>query len=61
MRDRWGAKRPCRYALLGLAPGSLCENDYDCARCEVDQRMVERAGGRHPVMLLLDALEGELA
>lgn len=54
LRDRWGQARPCRYALLGLAPGSICENDYACATCEVDQAMIERAGGRHPVMLLLE-------
>jgi predicted molibdopterin-dependent oxidoreductase YjgC len=54
LRGRWGAERPCRYALLGLATGSVCENDYQCARCEVDQGMIDRAGGRHPIMLLLD-------
>jgi bidirectional [NiFe] hydrogenase diaphorase subunit len=53
LRERWGAERPCRYALLGLATGSVCENDYQCARCELDQRLIDRAGGRHPVVLLL--------
>jgi NADH dehydrogenase/NADH:ubiquinone oxidoreductase subunit G len=54
LRERWGSERPCRYALLGLATGSVCENDYQCARCELDQRLVDRAGGRHPVVLLLE-------
>jgi NADH dehydrogenase/NADH:ubiquinone oxidoreductase subunit G len=53
LRLRWGAERPCRHALLGLAVGSVCENDYQCARCEVDQRLIDRAGGRHPVILKL--------
>ena len=61
MKDRWGAQRPCRYALMGLAPGSVCENNYDCARCEVDQSMVARAGGRHPIMLMLEAEKGTKA
>ncbi len=53
LRLRWGAERPCRYALMGLAPGSVCERDYQCARCEVDQRMLDLAGGRHPIVLKL--------
>jgi predicted molibdopterin-dependent oxidoreductase YjgC len=54
MKERWGERRPCRYALMGLTPGALCENDYECWRCEVDQRMVDRAGDRHPVFLKLE-------
>lgn len=54
-RARWGSARPCRFALLGLAPGSVCEHDHQCWRCEVEQRLVDRAGGRHPVMLLLES------
>jgi len=54
LKERWGERRPCRYALMGLTPGALCENDYECWRCEVDQRMVDRAGGRHPVFLKLE-------
>lgn len=59
LRSRWGHSRPCRYALLGLLPGTVCENDYDCSRCEVDQRLVDAAGGRHPVTLLLDAEQAD--
>lgn len=51
LRGRFGAERPCRYALMGLTPGAVCENDYQCWRCEVDQRMVDRAGDRHPIFL----------
>ena len=54
LKQRWGERRPCRYALMGLTPGALCENDYECWRCEVDQRMVDRAGGRHPAFLKLE-------
>jgi NADH dehydrogenase/NADH:ubiquinone oxidoreductase 75 kD subunit (chain G) len=53
LRQAWGAERPCRYALMGLAPGTLCENDYACGRCEFDQRMIDRAAGEHPVFLKL--------
>ena len=51
LRDRWGEERPCRYALMGLVPGAPCVNDYECRACEVDQRMIDRAGGTHPVFL----------
>ncbi len=52
--DAWGKSRPCRYALMGLAPGSICENNYECSSCQVDQSMIDRAGGRHPAILLLE-------
>jgi len=55
LRSRWGDERPCRHALLGLLPGTVCPRDYRCADCEVDHQMFERAGGRHPAMLLVDA------
>ena len=58
-KARWGAERPCRYNLMGLLPGTVCENDYRCARCEVDRRMLRRAGGRHPALLSLRATEGK--
>jgi NADH dehydrogenase/NADH:ubiquinone oxidoreductase subunit G len=54
LKDKWGQVRPCRFSLMGLAPGSLCENDYQCKNCEVDQNMIDRAAGRHPVFLLLE-------
>ena len=53
LRQAWSAERPCRYALMGLAPGTVCENDYACGRCEFDQRMIDRAAGDHPVFLKL--------
>jgi len=44
--------RVCRYSLLGLLPGAVCDNDYDCASCSLDRRMFELAQGRHPAFLL---------
>ena len=57
-RGRWGHERPCRYSLMDLVPGATCENDYRCDRCEVDQRMVDRAHPRHPVFLARGQLRG---
>jgi len=49
---RQEGERPCRYALMGLLPGALCDNDYDCVRCSLDRRMFELAQGMHPAFLL---------
>lgn len=57
LKARWGAERPCRYNLMGLLPGTACENDYRCARCEVDRRMQRRARGRHPALMTLGPVE----
>jgi ferredoxin len=51
LRQRWGQERPCRYALLGLVPSSVCPHDYRCSTCQVDHEMFELAGGRHPAFL----------
>jgi bidirectional [NiFe] hydrogenase diaphorase subunit len=57
-KERFGEERLCRYARMGLLPATLCENDYRCARCEVDQRMVDRAKGQHPIFLKKENLGG---
>ena len=57
-KEQWGEDRPCRYALMGLTPGALCIHDYACRSCEVDQRMFDRAGGRHPVFLRVEEGRG---
>jgi len=49
LRERPATQRPCRYNLMGVMPGALCPNDYDCARCEVDQRFFEASRPHHPV------------
>ncbi len=59
LKDRWGESRPCRYALMGLTPGARCENDYRCWQCEVDQKMIDRAGGLHPVFLAHGSVKRE--
>lgn len=37
--ERAGPDRLCRYALLGLTPGAVCPNGYQCWRCDVEQRI----------------------
>jgi len=49
LRKSPATARECRYALMGLMPGALCPNNYDCARCEVDQRLVAATRPHHPV------------
>ncbi len=51
LRSAWGERRRCRYALLGILPGALCESDYRCAVCEIDQRMFALAFPWHPAFL----------
>jgi len=52
-----GSRRPCRYALMGLVPGAICANDYQCWRCEVDQAMTDRIAPSHPVFLAKGRME----
>jgi len=53
LQDRWRpGERPCRYALMGLLPGAVCDHDYDCPTCSLDRRMFELTQGTHPVFLL---------
>jgi bidirectional [NiFe] hydrogenase diaphorase subunit len=49
LRNRPATERPCRYNLMGMMPGALCPNNYDCAICEIDQRFVEACRPHHPV------------
>ena len=51
LRDRWGEDRPCRYALMGLLPGSVCHNNYECWRCETDQTIMDLFHPVHPVFV----------
>lgn len=38
------SEHPCRYTLMGILSDAVCSMNYECARCEVDQRMRERFG-----------------
>ena len=51
LRERWGEQRPCRYALMGLLPGSVCHNNYECWRCETDQTIMDLFHPLHPVFV----------
>ena len=51
LRARLGTSRPCRYSLMHLLPGAVCEHDYRCQQCEVDQQMIDQASPRHPLFL----------
>ncbi len=51
LRERWGEERPCRYSLMGLLPGSVCHNNYECWRCETDQAIVDLCRPVHPVFV----------
>jgi ferredoxin len=48
--ERAGPDRLCRYALLGLTPGAVCSNGFQCWRCEVEQRIGD-ALREHPAFL----------
>ena len=50
------AERPCRYALMGLMNGAVCANNYECATCEVDQRIFEACHPEHPIFAARDLL-----
>ncbi len=45
-----GALRRCRYMRMGLIPYAICPASFDCATCEVDQRL-EDALGTHPAFV----------
>ncbi len=43
-------ERTCRYMLMGLIPHTICPAAFDCASCEVDQRLEETLG-THPAFV----------
>ena len=49
LRKKPAESRACRYAMMGMMPGAVCPNNYDCAQCEVDQRFVEACRPNHPI------------
>ena len=48
-----GADRWCRYTLMGIAEAAICSNNFQCWRCEVDQRYREMLD-THPVFAAAD-------
>lgn len=41
----------CRYTLMGLLSDAVCSLNYECFRCEIDQKMWEEAG-THPAFAI---------
>ncbi len=46
--------RQCRYARLGVVSHLNCPNNFECYRCEIDQRM-EDTFGTHPAFVVKPA------
>ncbi|MCD6161438.1 MAG: (2Fe-2S)-binding protein [candidate division Zixibacteria bacterium] len=59
-KERWKkelgeSQRLCRYSRMGLISYKVCPNNFDCATCEVDQRLFDELG-THPVLALAPGL-----
>lgn len=44
-----GGEHLCRYTLMGFLPDAVCSLNYECARCEIDQKLRAEAG-THPAI-----------
>jgi predicted molibdopterin-dependent oxidoreductase YjgC len=44
-----GAEHRCRYTLMGLLPDAVCALNYECSRCEIDQKFRAEIG-THPML-----------
>jgi bidirectional [NiFe] hydrogenase diaphorase subunit len=44
-----GGEHRCRYTLMGLLPNAVCALNYECFRCEIDQKFRAEAG-THPLL-----------
>ncbi|MFW6147185.1 MAG: 2Fe-2S iron-sulfur cluster-binding protein [Thermodesulfobacteriota bacterium] len=51
LKRQLGIERKCRYMLMGAVSNKLCPHNYECWRCEYDQRTEYRLGG-HPALRL---------
>jgi len=51
LKRQLGIQRKCRYMLMGAVSNKLCPHNYECWRCEYDQRTEYRLG-EHPVLAL---------
>jgi len=52
-KEKDGAQRWCRYTLMGIAEAAICSNNFQCWRCEIDQRYREMLD-THPVFAVHD-------
>lgn len=44
-------EHPCRYTLMGFLSDAVCSLNYECYRCEIDQKM-QAESDTHPVFLM---------
>jgi bidirectional [NiFe] hydrogenase diaphorase subunit len=44
-----GGEHPCRYTLMGFLSDAVCSLNYECSRCEIDQKFRADAG-THPML-----------
>lgn len=51
LKRKLGIERKCRYMLMGAVSNKLCPHNYECWRCEYDQRTEYRLC-EHPVLAL---------
>jgi len=51
LKRQLGIQRECRYMLMGAVSNKLCPNNYECWRCEYDQRTEYRLGGHAALAL----------
>ncbi len=51
LKRQLGIQRKCRYMLMGAVSNKLCPNNYECWRCEYEQRTEYRLC-EHPVLAL---------
>ena len=54
LKRELGVQRKCRYMLMGAVSDKVCPNNYECWRCEYDQRTEYRLG-KHPVLAIKPA------
>jgi bidirectional [NiFe] hydrogenase diaphorase subunit len=44
-----GGEHRCRYTLMGFLPEAVCALNYECSRCEIDQKLRAETG-IHPML-----------
>jgi len=54
LRRQLGIQRKCRYMLMDAVSSKICPNNYECWRCEYDQRTEYRLG-EHAMLALKPA------